>query len=170
MARHKNNGGIERLDRLEREIKETKRLAARGIELLESLFSALELSGGITIQIDEGESMDTKRKLGRTDNIIVAGTIGTFRAIPIGGIFPPGASLNWVSDNPRVTNVPSADGIGTDQDFSVPANEPAGTFNITWSVTRTDNTVITSAPLLVTIQAAGTGSGELTGGQTQQVA
>jgi hypothetical protein len=178
---------------LEHEIQEVKRLAEKTAELLEAMLLALELQEGTTIQINEGDTMADQRYPGgapkptpgfqgrtgdrfqRTDNIIVAGgAAGTFRAraLPVGAIFPPGAALVWAADNPRVTFVPSANGVGTDEDYSAPAAEPAGTFNVTWSIKRTDGTIVNSQPLLVTIQAAGGGGGggELTDGDTSQVA
>ena len=91
-----------------------------------------------------------------------------FSAVARGGIFPPGAPLRWSADNLRVTFAIGADGVT--EDVTVPdPNEPAGSFILTWKVTRTDGQEITSDPLVVAIVAPGPPpTQELTGGTTIQ--
>jgi hypothetical protein len=150
--RHNKNKGKE-IKKVEREVGEVEKKVDEAIKLDKEILASRELTSLKLVQNQKGATEMP------TNNSIVAGTTGNFSAVPGGGVFPPGASVNFTQDDPNAGEViltpgaPDAQGNPT-VNAAVIAGAKATSFNLGASVTRTDGTVITAPPLAVAITPA----------------
>ena len=149
MSRRQNK---KREESLRREVEEIERKVDESIALDQKILSEQELKSLKLVQNSNGGKTAVP-----TDNTVLAGGApANISAIPSGGVLPTGKSVNFTVDNPNVSLAAGApDSAGNPTvDVTVPATEPAGSFNVGANVTRTDGTVITASPLKLTIVTA----------------